>query len=199
MPRTTRAPSIRWIAAVVMAVATTACSHHAPPQVAVAPAHAQGHTTAWEDSVVLAKMAADRRSADEQRVAAKRAADAERDALNKMAFFSFDQAVLSDLDRATLDAKVPVLQANPGVRIEVAGNCDDRGSEEYNLALGQRRAAAAKRYLVEHGIDNSRIQIISYGLERPIVKAENEQAWAMNRNDEFVVIAGEVQARGGTD
>jgi peptidoglycan-associated lipoprotein len=116
-----------------------------------------------------------------------------------MTFFSFDQAALADSDRAVLDAKIPVLQGNPSLKIMISGNCDDRGSEEYNLALGEQRAAAAKRYLVSHGIEASRIQIITYGLERPLVKEDNESAWAVNRNDQFVVIAGELKERTGTE
>jgi peptidoglycan-associated lipoprotein len=149
--------------------------------------------------VVLATMTADRRAADPQKAAAERALASEREALTRMTFFSFDQAALADSDRAVLDAKIPVLQGNPSLKIMISGNCDDRGSEEYNLALGEQRAAAAKRYLVSHGIEASRIQIITYGLERPLVKEDNESAWAVNRNDQFVVIAGELKERTGTE
>ena len=199
MPRSIRTPLARGLASLSLATALGACGHHAPPQLAAAPAPAPKHTTAWEDSVVLSKMAADRRAADEQKAAAERALAAQRDALAKMTFFSFNQAILADSDRAVLDAKIPVLQANPALKILISGNCDDRGSEEYNLALGEQRAAAAKRYLVSHGINASRIQIISYGLERPLMREDNERAWAMNRNAQFVVIAGELNGRAGTE
>ena len=76
------------------------------------------------------------------------------------------------------------------MRIRIAGNCDARGSDEYNLALGQRRAAAAKRYLSDHGVDASRIDIISYGRERPAVEGDTEDAYAKNRRDEFEITAG---------
>jgi len=176
-----------------------ACSHVTPPQVAPAPPVTAKHTTAWEDSVVLTQMAADRRAAEAAKAAADRAVAAEQAALGQMTFFSFDQAVLTEQDKATLDAKIPVLLKNPDVQVQIAGNCDDRGSETYNLALGQRRAAAAKRYLVDHGVDGSRITIISYGLEKPIAKGDTEQSWAMDRNDQFVIIAGNVRAQPGTD
>jgi len=180
-------------------VALAACSHVTPPQVAPAPPVTAKHTTAWEDSVVLTQMAADRRAAEAAKAAADRAVAAEQAALGQMTFFSFDQAVLTEQDKATLDAKIPVLLKNPDVQVQIAGNCDDRGSETYNLALGQRRAAAAKRYLVDHGVDGSRITIISYGLEKPIAKGDTEQSWAMDRNDQFVIIAGNVRAQPGTD
>ena len=67
----------------------------------------------------------------------------------------------------------------------MAGNCDERGSDEYNLALGNRRAIAAKQYLTSHGIAASRIEIVSYGKERPVDPGHNEEAWASNRNDQF--------------
>jgi peptidoglycan-associated lipoprotein len=105
-------------------------------------------------------------------------------------YFDFDKSDLTDQDRAMLDAKVAILNTNLGVRIRIEGNCDKRGSDEYNLALGQRRAAAAKRYLTEHGIDASRIDVISYGAERPIAEGDSEEAYAQNRRDEFAITAG---------
>ena len=85
-------------------------------------------------------------------------------------YFEYDQSELRAEDKAILDAKVPILQANPGVMIRIGGHTDERGSDEYNLALGQRRAAAAKRYLTEHGIAATRIETISYGEERPVAQ-----------------------------
>jgi peptidoglycan-associated lipoprotein len=199
MPRSIRTPLARGFASLAVATALGACGHHAAPELAAAPAPPPKHTTAWEDSVVLAKMTADRRAADQQKAAAERALASEREALTRMTFFSFDQAALADSDRAVLDAKIPVLQGNPSLKIMISGNCDDRGSEEYNLALGQQRAAAAKRYLVSHGVDAARIQIISYGLERPLVREDNDSAWAVNRNDQFLVIAGELKERARTE
>jgi peptidoglycan-associated lipoprotein len=105
-------------------------------------------------------------------------------------FFDFDKSDLTDQDKATLDAKVPSLNSNPGIRIRIEGNADKRGSDEYNLALGQRRAAAAKRYLSEHGIDAGRMDLISYGSEHPVAEGDTEEAYAQNRRDEFVITAG---------
>jgi peptidoglycan-associated lipoprotein len=104
--------------------------------------------------------------------------------------FDFDRAELTAEDQAGLDRKMQVLGAHPRVMIRIAGNCDERGSEEYNLALGERRAAAAKRYLEAHGAAAGRIAILSYGKERPLDPGHDEAAWARNRRDDFVVTHG---------
>jgi peptidoglycan-associated lipoprotein len=83
-----------------------------------------------------------------------------------------------------------VLAANSAVRLRISGHADDRGSDEYNLALGNRRAAAAKRYLENKGIDGSRIEVVSYGEERPLNPGTDESAYAQNRRDEFEITAG---------
>src|SRR5205807_5871502 len=79
---------------------------------------------------------------------------------------------------------------NPGLRIRISGHCDERGSDEYNLALGNRRATAAKQYVVSHGIDAGRIETVSYGEERPLASGHDEEAWAQNRRDEFEILSG---------
>lgn len=105
-------------------------------------------------------------------------------------FFDFDRSDLRDDARATLDRKMDLFQANPDMRIRISGHADDRGSDEYNLALGQRRAASAKAYLVQRGIDTNRIDIVSYGEERPVCTDASEGCWQQNRRDEFEIIAG---------
>ena len=86
-----------------------------------------------------------------------------------------------------LQRKVTVLREYPGVELRIEGHCDERGSNEYNLALGQRRAEAVRRYLVSYGVDVGRFATISYGEERPTDRASNEEAWAQNRRAEFRV------------
>ncbi len=88
-----------------------------------------------------------------------------------------------------LQRKVSVLREYPGIQLRLEGHCDERGSNEYNLALGQRRAESVRRYLMSYGIDASRFATISYGEERPLVDAQNEEAWAQNRRAEFMVTA----------
>ena len=97
-------------------------------------------------------------------------------------FFDFNASSLKTDARATLDRQSAWLAKYPQVNVQVAGNCDDRGTEEYNLALGQRRANSSRDYLVARGVAGSRISTISYGKDRPTAMGDNEQAWAQNRN-----------------
>jgi len=115
-------------------------------------------------------------------------------ALTATIYFDLDRSDITDDSRAKLDAKVPVLSQNTAVRIRIAGHTDSRGSDEYNLALGQRRAAAAKRYLTDRGIDGSRIEIVSFGEERPTCTDESEGCWSRNRRDEFEITGGQITA-----
>jgi peptidoglycan-associated lipoprotein len=103
-------------------------------------------------------------------------------------YFDFDKSTIRPDAAATLDRKLPWLQANPGMRIRIEGNADERGSDEYNLALGQRRAASAKRYLVDHGIAADRFDLVSYGEERPVCTEHNEACWQQNRRDDFRIV-----------
>ena len=97
-------------------------------------------------------------------------------------YFDYDQAVLRDDARATLDNQAAWLNQNKTVNVQIAGDCDERGTEEYNIALGSRRAYAAETYLGAKGIAASRISTISYGKDRPIAPGSTEEAWAQNRN-----------------
>lgn len=97
-------------------------------------------------------------------------------------YFALNRNTLSNDAQATLDKQAEWLSRYPQVTIEVAGNCDDRGTEEYNIALGQRRANAARDFLVAKGVAASRITTISYGKDRPTAQGDTEEAWAQNRN-----------------
>jgi len=103
-------------------------------------------------------------------------------------YFAFDRSDLQPAQRDILRMHAAWLTAHPGYVVRIEGNCDERGTAEYNLALGERRAISALKYLVELGIDKSRITTISYGKERPLNPLHNEEAWAKNRRDHFVVI-----------
>lgn len=100
--------------------------------------------------------------------------------------FDFDRYELTEEARMILAGNASYLKANPTTKIRIEGHCDERGSDEYNLALGERRAMAAKRYLQSLGVDTSRLTIISYGEERPLDKRSNEAAWIKNRRAEFM-------------
>jgi peptidoglycan-associated lipoprotein len=105
----------------------------------------------------------------------------------KDAFFDFDRFNIRADQKAALDGNVAWLKANSGVKITVEGHCDERGTIEYNLGLGERRAKAVKEYLVTAGIAPERITIISYGKERPFVLGHDEAAWKWNRRGHFVI------------
>ncbi len=106
-------------------------------------------------------------------------------------FFAFDSSTLSSEAQAALDTQVEWLKKHENVDVVIQGHCDDRGTREYNLALGERRANAVKQYLVAQGIAEDRISTISYGKERPAVLGNNEAAWAQNRRAITVVSAAE--------
>jgi peptidoglycan-associated lipoprotein len=102
-------------------------------------------------------------------------------------YFDFDKYNIRPGDAEILKKNYEWMQANPG-KVRIEGNCDERGTVEYNLALGQKRADAAKGYLVNLGVDSSRLETVSYGKEKPIDPGHNEEAWAKNRRDDFTPI-----------
>ena len=100
--------------------------------------------------------------------------------------FAFNSALLSGQAQKNLDSAAQYLLFNPGAKVTVEGHCDERGTEAYNMALGERRAEAVKDYLVDLGISAERLNTVSYGEERPIDKRKNETAWAQNRRAQLV-------------
>ncbi len=107
-------------------------------------------------------------------------------------FFGYDRFDLTPEARSVLERQAAWLRQYPNVRILVAGNCDERGTREYNLALGARRAAAARDYLVSLGVAANRIETVSYGKERPLDPRANEEAWSVNRNAHSQIVSGAV-------
>ena len=188
----------------LFAVATLAACGGKPKPEAPAPAPAPAPTVdssailrARQDSIDAANRArAEAEAQAKAAAAAAAAAEAARIRDQLLAtiavpiHFDFDKADIRPGDGDLLDQKAAILQANPGLTLQIAGNADERGSTEYNLALGNRRAAAAKRYLMNKGIDGARLEVISYGEERPVNPAHNEAAWSENRRDDFVVTGG---------
>lgn len=196
--------------ALVSVALLDACRRTPPPPAEPMPDTA-AIRIAREDSIrrenerLAAEAAAARQRAIQDSLNRVRAAEAEAARMSEMLrgtlvtgiTFDFDRSDLRDDARATLDAKVPILMANTNVTIRIAGHADERGSSEYNLALGQRRAAAAKRYLVERGIAEGRIETTSFGEERPACTESNESCWSQNRRDEFEMTAGGPMLRSG--
>ncbi len=126
--------------------------------------------------------------------AARAASEAEaanlRAILEAAVLFEYDASDITDDARAALDAKLPVLRTNMGLRIRISGHTDARGSDEYNLALGLRRAAATRKYLSDRGIAASRIDIVSFGEERPAASGDDDAAYSKNRRAEFEILSG---------
>jgi len=102
-------------------------------------------------------------------------------------YFDFDASTLSPQARNTLVKNADIMKKDSAVHVVITGNCDERGSDEYNLALGERRAKAAMQYLMTIGVPEKRLSVISYGKEKPAVDGHDETAWAKNRRDEFVI------------
>lgn len=184
----------------VTVVVASACPRQPPPPVTPSPAINQDSIDAAERArrEAMERAEAARRDSIERANAAREdsirrageAMESVRATLTEPIYFEYDSDGLGDAARAALDRKLGILQANSGVRLRIAGHADERGSDEYNLALGQRRAAAAKRYLTQRGIPEGQIEIISFGEERPAAAGSDESAWAQNRRDEFEITAG---------
>ena len=185
-----------------MVVAAGACRRRQPDAAPAPAADADSIARAEADARERARLdsiaAAERAAADS---AAGVGADRERrlgearTAITAAIYFDYDKSEITDQARTTLDAKLPILNANPAMRVRIAGHTDSRGSDEYNLALGQRRAAAAKRYLTQRGIDAGRIDVISYGEERPVAQGDDESAFSQYRRAEFEITAGGLNLR----
>jgi len=195
--------SLLFVIGLGAAVVAAGCGKKTPQTIApVANADsAAAAERARADSAAAAQADADRRAREEaERVRRQHEADSlaalgasseeVKSMVAAMIHFDYDKASVRPDDAGTLDQKVAILQANPNLKIRVHGHCDERGSDEYNLALGNRRAQAAKQYLVSHGIDASRIETQSWGEEKPLVDGHDESAWSQNRRDEFEIIGG---------
>lgn len=142
------------------------------------------------EDIAAEKAAAEKRAAE----AAARAAEEQkaRETAAKAAaglqpiYFDFDKSFIRDDAKPVMKANAEYLKANPKVKVRIEGNCDERGTIEYNQALGQRRAAAAKKYLTDMGISAKRISLISYGKEKPVCSQSTEDCWQKNRRDDLI-------------
>ena len=110
--------------------------------------------------------------------------------VGELVYFDFDKADIRADAQPVLGAQAAWLQRYPAVKVRIEGNCDERGTREYNFALGARRADAVRQFLIAHGVDGARITTISYGKERPIDPGSDEQAWARNRNARSAITEG---------
>ncbi len=196
------------ISAGLFVVVIAAACGGSPPPPPLGPdpdslAAAQAEQQRVRDSIAQGRARTDSIARDRQRIQAEERRAREdsisviraetnrvRDALARRVHFEFDRSNIRAEDASILDQKLAILQRNTNLRVQITGHCDERGSDEYNLALGNRRALAAKRYLTDRGIAESRIQTSTMGEERPLAMGGNEGAWAQNRRDEFTIISG---------
>jgi peptidoglycan-associated lipoprotein len=188
-------PTYRLIPAALFTVTVLgACRRNEPPPPEPVVMDTMPMPAVNADSIARAEEEKRLREEEEKRrrMEAEAAAKAEemRNTLVEVIYFEFDSDALTDASRATLDSKLAILNDHQPVRLRIAGHADERGSDEYNLALGQRRAAAAKRYLTQQGISEDRVEVISFGEERPAAEGSTEEAWAQNRRAEFEILAG---------
>lgn len=112
----------------------------------------------------------------------------ERVTIAEKVYFEFDRAEIKPEGREILTRKAPIIKNRPKIKVLVEGHCDERGTPEYNMALGDRRAKAAQKFLVNLGVSASQLETISYGEERPAVMGHNESAWSQNRRAEFKAV-----------
>jgi peptidoglycan-associated lipoprotein len=187
----------RFITPVLAAVLLVgACGGDPPPPPPPPPAGPnQDSLRAYQDSVRRAQEAAAAEAARRQAEAAaaaerERRVAAARTTLEEMVFFDYDRSDIRDDAAAVLRRKVDILRASPQVRLRIEGHADERGSTEYNLALGNRRAEQIRQFLVGFGLSQANFEIVSLGEGRPLQQGQNEAAWARNRRGQFVITAG---------
>jgi peptidoglycan-associated lipoprotein len=155
----------------------------------------KAEVTATPESTKESVKAAEEKAAAEAKAKAEAEAKAKAEEQERAAhaglqpiYFDFDRSFVRDDAKTVMKANVEWLKANPKAKVRIEGNCDERGTKEYNQALGQRRATSAKKYLTDMGISAKRITLISYGKEKPVCSEGNENCWQKNRRDDFVTV-----------
>jgi peptidoglycan-associated lipoprotein len=172
-----------WFMVLVLVAVTAGCSRRQPPVEAEppqTPPPVQPQPERPQPQPPADNSAAER-EAERRRIEA---------ILSQVVHFDYDEATIRSDAQELLAAKVPVLRANPQIRLRIEGHADERGSVEYNLALGMRRAQAVRQYLADFGIDASRFETFSFGEDRPMQQGASESAWSQNRRAEFRITAG---------
>jgi len=187
-----RSKTILSISLLSIAALSSACSRHRAAA-APTPSNAVSADRAAIDAAERenAKLRADADNSASDRENTTRTLASDRSAITTPVYFEFDRSEITDEGIRLLDQKVDALQRNASVHIRIEGNADDSGSDEYNMALSQKRAAIVTRYMTDRGIDASRIKIVSFGEERPACTTSREEdCRAKNRRDEFVILSG---------
>ncbi|SVD23222.1 uncharacterized protein METZ01_LOCUS376076 [marine metagenome] len=181
--------------ALVMTLVLGACGGSEPPP----PPAPTGPTQAELDAARADSIARVRAEEARQREAARReqerlaaARDEAQSTLEDMVHFDYDESVITAEAEQVLRRKIPILRGSPTVRLRLEGHADERGSTEYNLALGSRRAESVRDFLSGFGISADRLMTTSFGEERPLVNSSDETSWAQNRRVEFSITGGEI-------
>jgi peptidoglycan-associated lipoprotein len=186
----------RFVVPVLAAILVAgACGGDPPPPPAPPSGPDMDSLRAYQDSVRAADEARRRAEAE---AAAERAAEAARQravaaartTLEAIVFFDYDVSEIRDDAAALLRQKVAILRASPQVRLRIEGHADERGSTEYNLALGNRRAEAVRQFLTGFGLSENRFEIVSFGEGRPLQQGSSEAVWSRNRRGQFVITGG---------
>ena len=187
-----------FIPAIVTTLVLSACGGSTPPPPPGPGGPTQAEIDARNDSIAAAR-AAEQARAQAERDAQRREqdrmtrdADQARRTLEAVVQFDYDEAVITAAAERLLRAKLPILRNSPTVRLRLGGHADERGSTEYNLALGSRRAESVREFLSGFGISAGRFTTTSFGEERPAVNRSDEAAWAQNRRVEFVITGGQI-------
>ena len=177
-----------------------ACGGGDPPPTPGPTGPTQAEIDARNDSIAAAQ-AADEARAEAEREAARREqerllrlADQARATIGAVVLFDYDESAITPAAERILRQKLPILQSNPSLRLRLEGHADERGSTEYNLALGSQRGESVRDFLSGFGISAGRFTTTSFGEERPAVNRSDEVAWAQNRRVEFVISGGTISA-----
>ena len=174
----------------------SACRSDPPPPPAPTGPTAEQIAQARADSIAAvraeeARIRAEEEAARRAEEASRRALEAARTALTAQVYFDYDMADLRPDSERILRGKVEILRNSPRVQLQIEGHADERGSNEYNIALGNRRAQAVVDFFTNFGLDGDRFSIVSYGEEQPAAQGSNESAWSQNRRAEFNITAGQ--------
>jgi peptidoglycan-associated lipoprotein len=190
---TSRVTTTAAVVLLLLSLIAGACARRQPPPLAqpappsTAPPAAAGPAAAAPPSTEALPVPPEPLTIADDGISARSLDDLNRDSPFKPAFFQLDSAELDDAGRAVVTANAGILRKYPTWTITVEGHCDERGTAEYNLALGERRAVAVKTYLLSLGIAGDRVRTISYGKEFPFDQGHDERAWASNRRAHFVI------------
>lgn len=181
----------------VLAATSAACGRKKPAPAPVPISRAEADSIARDrarlDSVARIEASAQRAAAERARnenLRAQASTGSSAAILKSPIFFELDESALTPEAIGVLEGKLALMQENAAIRVRITGHTDNRGSDEYNLALGQRRAAEARRFFTERGIAEGRVEIVTRGEEEPAAPGNDEASWARNRRAEFLQLGG---------